>query len=590
MTQRPIPQAFAPPVAAAALLAVAAPSLLAHNVAPSATFWNQALALAGWALWLLLASGPGRPGAARAAAPVLAALALLAAAVGTAWVQGLPRGFAAGALGAMAAAALLLLAGARAGRAAAAAAPEGDALGPLRVVAWALLAAGLLNAAIASLQVFAPQWADGTWLARPGSAGRAIGNLRQPNHLASLLLWSAVALALLAQWRRVPVALAAGLMASLVLALVLTASRTGTLGVLALALWGALDRRLARPTRGLLLASPLLYLLAWGGMTAWAELGGGVFGGARRLQAGGDISSSRFAIWHDALALVAQQPWGGVGWGRFNLAWTLTPSPDRPTAFFDHTHNLPLQLAVELGLPLALAVLGLLAWGLARAARPRAALDAATDDGRRAALVAVLMIGLHSLLEYPLWYLHFLLPAAWLWGWALGAAAASVPPAAGPARAGPWRIGAVLMLLGTAWALTDYARVSTVFRPPPGAAPLAERIAAAQRGLFFSHHADYAAATTGTGLPDGAAGDATFARAAHHLLDTRLLTAWARHLHARGDADGARHLVQRLREFGRPETQRWLAECDAPEAAAAPPWHCVAPAAPRPWREFLAPR
>jgi O-antigen ligase len=33
-------------------------------------------------------------------------------------------------------------------------------------------------------------------------------------------------------------------------------------------------------------------------------------------------------------------------------------------AFFDHTHNLPLQLAVELGLPLASLVLGLLLWGL----------------------------------------------------------------------------------------------------------------------------------------------------------------------------------------------------------------------------------
>ena len=32
----------------------------------------------------------------------------------------------------------------------------------------------------------------------------------------------------------------------------------------------------------------------------------------------------------------------------------------------------------------------------------------------------VLMIGLHSLLEYPLWYAYFLLPAAWAWGFALG--------------------------------------------------------------------------------------------------------------------------------------------------------------------------
>ena len=92
------------------------------------------------------------------------------------------------------------------------------------------------------------------------------------------------------------------------------------------------------------------------------------FGGAARL-AEGDISSSRFGIWANTLALIRQQPWSGVGFGEFNLAWTLTPFPGRPVAFFDHTHNLPLQLAVELGLPLAAAVMALLLWALVRGLR-----------------------------------------------------------------------------------------------------------------------------------------------------------------------------------------------------------------------------
>ena len=83
----------------------------------------------------------------------------------------------------------------------------------------------------------------------------------------------------------------------------------------------------------------------------------------------GDISSSRFGIWSNTLALIAQQPLRGVGFGEFNLAWTLTEFPGRPVAFFDHVHNLPLHLAVEMGLPLALATLGLLGWALWRAGR-----------------------------------------------------------------------------------------------------------------------------------------------------------------------------------------------------------------------------
>ncbi|MDG4869776.1 O-antigen ligase family protein, partial [Guyparkeria sp. 1SP6A2] len=68
-------------------------------------------------------------------------------------------------------------------------------------------------------------------------------------------------------------------------------------------------------------------------------------------------SPSRLAILDNAWALTLANPWLGVGWGEFNFAWSLTPFPDRPVAFFDHTHNLPSQLAVELGLPWAGAVL-----------------------------------------------------------------------------------------------------------------------------------------------------------------------------------------------------------------------------------------
>ena len=150
------------------------------------------------------------------------------------------------------------------------------------------------------------------------------------------------------------------LFALMCFAVVLTASRTGVLGVGLLALWGALDRRLSPPVRRMLWSAPLLYLLAWLALSAWAASSHHAFGGGTRL-AEADLSSSRFGIWANTWRLIAQQPWAGVGFGEFNLAWTLTPFPGRPVAFFDHTHNLPLQLAVELGLPLAALILRMLA-------------------------------------------------------------------------------------------------------------------------------------------------------------------------------------------------------------------------------------
>ena len=331
-------------IAAALAFAASAPSLLAYNVSPSPTFLNQALAVGAWgAVAALLAfTAAARPG--RGIGPVLAALGVLIAAAAASWaLAGLPSSLALSAVAMLLTTAVLLTSGAstRAG-------PK--AADYFALFCWAWLIAGVLNAAVALVQVFAPGLADGRWIASYSLPGRAVGNLRQPNHLSSLLLWAFIAVVALADMGRLRQRWAAGLLELMVWAVVLTASRTGLLSVLLLALWGLLDKRLSRRTRGLLLAAPLLYALAWFGMSQWATLSAHRFGGAARL-AETDISGSRFGIWANTLTLIAQQPWLGVGFGNFNFAWTLTPFPGRPTAFFDHTHNLPLQLAVELGLP-----------------------------------------------------------------------------------------------------------------------------------------------------------------------------------------------------------------------------------------------
>jgi hypothetical protein len=549
---------------AAAIAAAALPSLLAYNPSPSPTFLNQALAIAGWGLFAGVAGG--RLHDARRAWPLLLALAAVAAAALWSWRPGtLPASLALSAIGMLAATAVLV-----AGGAASAAAPSRDDV--FAAFCWGWVVAGALNAGIGAVQVFAPQWADGDWIARSAFAGRAVGNLRQPNHLSSLLLWAAIATIALLQLRHLRPWPARGLFALTMAAVVLTASRTGLVSVLLLAAWGLLDRDLGRSARRLLIAAPLLYALAWWGMWWWAQGGEHTFGGQARLQET-DISSSRFGIWANALALIARQPWTGVGFGEFNLAWTMTPFPGRPTAFFDHAHNLPLHLAAELGLPLAGAVLGLLVWALWRGwQRSRGGHTAA-----RCAWMFVLMIGVHSLLEYPLWYAYFLLPAAWAWGHALGAPS----PATRAGRWAPWApIAALLLVLGSAAAVLDYGRVTRIFDAGARAAPLAQRVAEGRRSLLFSHHADYAAATTGLPQPDGLG---AFDGATHYLLDTRLMVAWADALAAAGRLDEARHVAARLREFGAARAEDYFAPC-AEAASAAHAYQCQAPSAALDWR------
>ena len=310
----------------------------------------------------------------------------------------------------------------------------------------------------------------------------------------------------------------------------------------------------ARASR--LLAAPLAYVALWAAFTYFKHLTGEAFSGEEQLVRS-DFSSSRFAIWADTLAMIARQPWLGVGWGEFNFAWTLTPFPDRPTAFFDHTHNLPLQLAAELGVPLALLVLALFAWSLWRAF---AAAGAASGSQQRltlrAAFMMVLMMALHSQLEYPLWYAYFLLPTAFAWGLCLGrpgaseAAVADAPPATGrggSTLARPLWLASALLAAGGAAALYDYSRVVPIFSPGSDARPLAQRIAAGQRSLLFGHHADYAAATSEASSPAQAL--AASHRAVHYLLDSRLMEAWAKTFEATGDDARARYVAARLKEF-----------------------------------------
>jgi Virulence factor membrane-bound polymerase, C-terminal/O-Antigen ligase/Protein glycosylation ligase len=572
------------PAVAGVVLALFAPCLLAFNLPPSPTLLNQCAAVGLWGACVATTAASAVPVRPRAAWALIGACAVLAIGI----VLGSAFGPLPGAIGGASLAlvgCVIVVIGLGIAMA--------SSRSAIPVMVWFLTGlawAGGLSAVIACIQVFTPDLADGSWIAPSGMPGRAVGNLRQPNHLSSLLLWSLIATTGLLELRRLRLRVAVSLAAFLVFALVLSASRTGVLGTLLLALWGLVDRRLSRPARALLLASPAIAGLAWAGLTAWAHASSQVVGAETRLAfgSGGDISSSRFAIWSNALAMVAREPFAGVGFGEFNLAWTLTAFPDRPVAFFDHTHNLPLQLAVELGLPAAAVVLGLLAIALVQAWQRAWRADSDAGVARRTAFMIVLMIGLHSQLEYPLWYAYFLLPTAFAWGYALAEPRAAPASTVNGAPRSRWlAFAGVVMILGAIAATLDYRRVVVIYAPPDDAAPLEDRIARGQRSPLFAHHADYAAATA-FGEPKAPLSPSqvlAFERAPHHLLDVRLMVAWAQALAAQGEVDKGRWLAARIREFRNPGSDEFFAPCALP-AEATQAFQCQAPRRAYQWREF----
>jgi len=265
--------------------------------------------------------------------------------------------------------------------------------------AWLL--AGVLSSAIALLQYFGATGFFEPWV-NHARLGEAFANLRQRNQFATLtnmalaaLIWFAHRTPRRAQWLAILLgcALAVGNAAS--------QSRTGLvqLGLVCAlcAVWGLWRQAMART---ILLAAVITYALA----TFLLPLLGGfdlsIFGMAARLWAGDLPCASRITLWSNVLHLIAQKPLLGWGWGELDYAHyiTLYDGP-RFCEILDNAHNLPLQLAVELGIPVALLVCGVFTWWALRQRPWRE-----VDPTRQLAWSVLAAILLHSMLEYPLWY------------------------------------------------------------------------------------------------------------------------------------------------------------------------------------------
>lgn len=377
-----------------------------------------------------------------------------------------------------------------------------------RALAGAWLLAATVGAVIGWLQYTGHAAAFWPWVngSRPGEA---FGNLRQRNLYASGL---AIGLAALWWWaRQRPVAERTGwfgprlrawgraaLAALIGSALALSASRTGLVALLLLgSLAGVWHLWRDRSVAAVLVAAALGYaatalLLPWA-FPQWAA--NGIFS---RLAEGAPECSSRMTLWRNVLHLISLRPWGGWGWGQLDAAHYLTLYPDlRFCDILDNAHNLPLHLAVELGVPVALLLCATILWAVWRAKPWRE-----QDASRQLAWGVLAVIALHSLLEYPLWYGPFQMAAGAALGLLLGTRSThGASTHVGRRGGGTWRawsIGAALALLALCtYAAYDYGRVSQIYLEPAARNPLfgADALQAAEQATVFGDTADFALLT-----------------------------------------------------------------------------------------------
>ena len=391
------------------------------------------------------------------------------------------------------------------------------------VTAWVV--AAVISALIGLVQYFGLAQAFSPWISQT-QVGEAFGNLRQRNQFATLMSIGLVALVGLLALRERP----AGpqppdqgwrmpwwaYLFALLLALgnAVSSSRTGLMQWVLIPLltaWWVLPGRrrlLVFALQALLAYGVAVLLLPWLLELATGVRSGGLFG---RL-AEAPTCESRKILWSNVFTLIAEKPWLGWGWGELAYAhfMTLYAGP-RFCQILDNAHNLPLHLAVELGIPAAVAICGALSWLVWRAQPWRE-----THPVRQMAWGVLAVIGLHSLLEYPLWYGPFQIAV----GLSVGLLCSGV--GAGQAAGSGFQqefkqkmplvqylqaLAAITMIAILAGAAISYNRVSQIYLPPAArSAAYRDDALSKIRGSWLFHNQALFAELSITALaPDNAA-------------------------------------------------------------------------------------
>lgn len=238
------------------------------------------------------------------------------------------------------------------------------------------------------------------------------GNIAQTNHLVSYLAigWASTHYLLARGKIKLRVYLPFSLL--LFCGLVMSGQRSGFIYVVSLsflfwcsALTIHADRILHRSFW--ISCMPATYLLLSYILPILARVDGAqLVTATQRLGTGWDV---RFNMLHIGWSLFKNAPVFGIGWGRLP-SYQFLKADVLPTLPANHLHNIVIQLMAETGIFCTVIVLAIFFLWL------RTFIKFPSSREKQFVFSVIIVIGLHSLFEYPLWYAYFLLPVGVLVG------------------------------------------------------------------------------------------------------------------------------------------------------------------------------
>lgn len=379
-----------------------------------------------------------------------------------------------------------------------------DGLLPWLLATWVL--AATVSSVLAILQYLDMARDLSPWVNQP-RVGDAFANLRQRNQFASL---TSIGLVALLGWvanarslSKSHMAMAWCATALLAAGLACSVSRTGAVQwlvvVACVVAWAWRHAKQAHPALIRLAMGALLLVVFWSLVLPWIALErNGVMGASLLLRVAGQVQDyaacgGRRVLWSNALQMLVQHPWLGWGLGETDFAHYSTDyQTERFCDLLDNAHNFPLHLALEFGLPFALASCVFAAYWLFAQGKTMK-----FTHMQCIALAMLVVLGLHSMLEYPLWYGPFQITL----GLALGMWSSS--PRIGKINAStvtstpqhmlPMFVCSTLFLacLYAAW---DYNRIAQIYKQPEkrDANYRDNPMQAASQSWLFKNQADFA--------------------------------------------------------------------------------------------------
>lgn len=364
-----------------------------------------------------------------------------------------------------------------------------------------LVLAAVLNALVGLLQYF--NLADGfyPYLIQQGP-GQAFGIMGQRNQLASLTSIGYVSVLIGAQsnvFRSVfSIKWIYGFLAMLAIGNAVSMSRTGliqwTIILIIHAMyskdkWGDAAKQALFAFATYCLA---IVMMPW----FLSQMLGEDYSGLLSRFGNEENCGTRSYLWLNVLELIGKQPLMGWGWGELKYAHFITLlGENRFCEVLGNAHNLPLHLAVTFGIPIALIVAIIL---ICAVIYSKPWMEAHIE--KKLAWSILLLVGVHSMLEYPLWYAPFqmvtILSIVILIRWerVLGPGGGSYW---GVTRQGLGRNAGIMLLIAFlffGYVVWDYFRISRLYKSEfmKTAEDRVNTLTNAKKSYFFKNYVNFA--------------------------------------------------------------------------------------------------